>query len=213
MCLGPATIYLARHGESVFNRDKRIAGQLDIPLSAKGIAQSHALERALRTQPLTAIYTSTLKRARDTAVPIASARNLPIREHAALMEMHHGSLQGRYRDERDPDAQTLWAQRARDKLAFAMPDGETYAELEQRVCAALAEITARETGGRILIVGHRHTNRVLLCALLGWNHAEAAVAKPRSRYVYEITPGPKPRVRTLSLHEERVGYVYDGYHC
>jgi broad specificity phosphatase PhoE len=208
---GPAKIFVVRHGQSEWNRDKRISGQLDAPLSPKGIAQSHCLEQALRKEPLTAIYTSTLSRAQDTARPTALSRALPIHTRAGFMELHLGDLQGRFRDARDPEAQQLWEERAKDKLAFSILGGETYADLEHRVLATLSEVMDDERGGTVLIVGHRNTNRVILGHLLHWSPETAIAANPRSRYLYEITPGREPRVRTICLNAEKLGHSYDGF--
>ncbi len=208
---GAAKVFLVRHGQSEWNRDKRISGQLDAPLSPKGMAQSHCLEQVLRKEPLTAIYASSLRRAQDTARPTALSRALPIHAHAGFMELHLGDLQGRFRDARDPEAQQLWEQRAKDKREFSVPGGETYADLEGRVLAALREVMDNERGGAVLIVGHRNTNRVILGHLLHWSPETAIAANPRSRYLYEITPGLEPRVRTICLEAEKLGQSYDGF--
>lgn len=74
----PTTIYLVRHGESELNRDKRISGQLDPPLSREGMQESLALAEQFRGIRLTAIYTSALMRTIETAKPTAFAHGLTI---------------------------------------------------------------------------------------------------------------------------------------
>jgi len=91
----PTTILLARHGQSVCNAEKRLSGQLDIPLAPQGRCQAHLLARVLRADLLSAIYTSTLIRAVKTVRPTAMAHGLPIQQCDALKELRLGVLQGR----------------------------------------------------------------------------------------------------------------------
>ena len=68
----PARIYLARHGKSMWNECGRIAGQLDPPLSALGRRQARSLAAVLREAAIDAVYSSSLLRARETALPTAT---------------------------------------------------------------------------------------------------------------------------------------------
>jgi broad specificity phosphatase PhoE len=203
-------IFLARHGHSEWNAERRVTGQLDPPLSDKGRQQARSLARALRAESLAAIYTSPLTRARETAVPTAVAHRLPIQTRDALKEMHAGVLQGRFRDARDPEAQRLWQERRWDKRPYRIPGGETFAELERRVLPCLAEILATARGP-ILLVGHRNTNRVILAALMGWPPERAMAFNPRSKYLYEVTRGAEPRIRTIHLDERKAGLIVEGF--
>ena len=127
---GPSRIFLARHGQSEFNAEGRISGQLDPPLTAKGRKQAQLLARALDDERISSIYTSDLVRARETAAPTALAHGLPIRLSAALREIDLGVLQGRFRDERDPEAERLWRARASDPGTYRPPGGESFADLD-----------------------------------------------------------------------------------
>jgi len=207
----PAKIYLARHGTSEWNKKKRVSGQLDPPLSEKGIEQSHVLAQVLQNENLTGIYASTLSRAVDTAHPTSQYHNLPINKVNGLKEIHMGILQGRYRDHRDSEAQYLWSLRKENKLKFQIAGGETYSDLKHRIVPCLKNIFKNEIGGTILIVGHRNTNRVILEALFHWKDKEAINVNLRSKYLYEIVPGAKPQCNTISLAKEKAGSVIKGF--
>jgi broad specificity phosphatase PhoE len=203
---GPSRIFLARHGQSEFNAEGRITGQLDPPLTAKGKKQAQRLARALHDERISAIYTSDLVRARETAAPTALAHGLPIRLSAALREIHLGVLQGRFRDERDPEAERLWRARASDPGAYRAPGGETFADLERRVRDWVQDVLQADTGA-VLVVGHRTTNRAILAVLLGWSPAVATSVNPRNEHLYEITREPTPRIRTICIDER---HAHDG---
>jgi broad specificity phosphatase PhoE len=97
------TVYLARHGRSVWNEEGRVAGQLEAPISDVGRAQADNLASVLDGVRLHAVYSSPLARARETAQPTAARQALNVCVRSELRELHFGVLQGRYRDHRDPE--------------------------------------------------------------------------------------------------------------
>lgn len=147
-------LYLVRHGESAFNAEQRIQGQLDIPLSPLGERQSRALAAAFRAlPPLDALYASPLRRALDTARPIAAALGLDLQLDPRLMEIHAGVFQGLIWPEierRFPAEAVAWRSQDPD---YRLPEGESRADLMQRAQTALE--TIRATGhARVGIVAH-----------------------------------------------------------
>ena len=209
--MGFDRIYLARHGQSESNLERRLCGQLDPALSPLGLEQSRQLARVLADVPLGAIFTSTLKRTAQMAEPTALARGLPALALAGLRELSLGALEGRFRDARDPEAQALWRRRKADPARFRAPGGEFFHELEARVLAALGEILASAPAGAALIVGHRESNRALLKGLLGWSTERALEAKLRNHFVYDIDVAARAVVRTISLRDEDCGRAYPGF--
>lgn len=204
-------VLVARHGQSVWNGTNRISGQLDPDLSQKGLRQSRALARILRTERLDEIYTSTLRRTVTTAQPTADMHGLKIRSYEALKEIDFGELQGRYRDQRDPAAMRMWQLREQDKLHYHPPAGESFVQLENRVIACLREILAIRSQRLILIVGHRSTNRVIIGALMGWPRERWAAINPRARYLCEITQSDSPSINSIALTGETAGTRHAGY--
>lgn len=191
-----STIYLVRHAQSLWNGTRRISGQLNPELSNKGLEQTTWLMRLFDDRPLDRIYSSDLKRAVQTAAVVAHAKGLSVEEKPALRELHLGVLQGRYRDERDPEAFATWQQRAGAIHLFRPEGGETMGDLVARVLPCLAAIMSEATGRSCLIVGHRSTNRVILGALMNWSEDRWWSLRLRSRFVYRIELDSEPRKLT-----------------
>jgi len=94
-------LYCIRHGESSYNAEGRVQGQSDVPLSELGLRQSAAVAAALADQRVDALYASPLRRAMQTAQPVAEALKQEIRTDPRLMEVHAGVFQDKLRTELD----------------------------------------------------------------------------------------------------------------
>jgi broad specificity phosphatase PhoE len=209
---GLTTLYLARHGQSEWNNQSRVTGQFDIGLSPRGQQQGEALARCLADETLAAVYTSALQRTVATAQPTAAAQGLNIVSMPELNEIHLGVLQGRHRDERDAEAQALWAQWQADPWGYRVPGGERFDEFALRVEAGLQNILERHRGQRILIVGHRATNRVVLGRLLSWPRERWAELRLRNKYFYRLRLGaPSAEIATFSLSDKQTGVCTEGF--
>jgi broad specificity phosphatase PhoE len=195
------TILLARHGQSETNHQGLVTGQLDVGLSAKGQRQARALARDLEGMPLAAIYTSALRRTLDTARPTAAATGLPIAPLSTLDEIHMGDLQGRFRDERDPAAQSLWASWQADPWHFCVPGGERFDTFADRVAEALCTIAESHRGQTVLIVGHRATNRVILGTLMQWPRERWPEIRLRNKFFYAIETDRPSSIVTHTLSD------------
>ena len=205
------TLYLARHGQSEWNNQSRVTGQLNPGLSLKGLQQSEAVAQCLHDEDLAAIYTSVLQRTIHTALPTASAKKLLINSLPALNEMNLGVLQGRFRDERDPQAQAMWAQVHADMWGYQVPGAESYHDLMHRVADALQDILQKHRGRRILIVGHRNTNRVLMGKLLDWPRERWPELRLRNKFFYRIRLGAKTEIATFTLSGNKTGVCHDSF--
>lgn len=160
-------ILAIRHGETTWNRDARIQGQLDIPLNDTGRWQAERTAAALAGEPIEAVYASDLARARETAAAIARARGLPLQTHTGLRERHFGAFQGRTWAELErehPDVVRAWKARVPD---FAPPGGESLLELRARVEGTFAELAARHPGAQIVVVAHGGVLDILYRAATG----------------------------------------------
>ncbi|MCX7662573.1 MAG: histidine phosphatase family protein [Tepidimonas fonticaldi] len=176
-------ILAIRHGETAWNRDARIQGQIDIPLNDTGHWQAERTAAALADEPIDALYSSDLSRARQTAEAIARQRGLAVQTHPGLRERHFGAFQGRTWAELEqahPDVVHAWKARVPD---FAPPGGESLLALRARVEAAFAELAARHPGQAIAVVAHggvldilyRAAARVDLQAPRAWAMGNAAI--------------------------------------
>jgi broad specificity phosphatase PhoE len=159
------TLLLARHGETDWNRARRWQGHADRPLTDRGRAQATALAERLADIELDAVYSSDLRRARETAEAVARAQGLAVVELPELREVDVGSWEGLTRDEaeaRFPDGFRRWR-----AGGTGWDDGETYAEMSTRVLAAVERIANEHEGGRILVVSHGGPIRAIHGAALG----------------------------------------------
>lgn len=152
-------ILFIRHGETEWNRIKRIQGHIDIPLAASGEEQARRLAARLSREAadgakLDAIWSSDLQRAQQTAGPTAEALGLSIQLSEGLRERSYGAFQGHDSDEiaeRFPDEYVQW--QTRDP-GFVPPDGESQRAFYHRVLHALEPIVAAHPFGRIACVTH-----------------------------------------------------------
>jgi broad specificity phosphatase PhoE len=156
-------ILLARHGETAENRERRFQGQKDVPLNEHGREQARALaERAAAEErPIVALYTSPLVRARETAEIVGARIGLEPIPDDRLKEIDVGGWQDRLKDDVQRDDPDDWAAFLRAGDDFRFPGGESFAEQQERVIAALVDITQR---GELpaLVVCHRGVIRAAL---------------------------------------------------
>ena len=180
-------IIAVRHGETAWNVDTRIQGQLDIGLNDRGLWQAERVGKALAEEAIDRIYSSDLQRAHSTAKAIArhtahaSAREVQL--HTGLRERGFGTFEGEtWADiaEKWPDESRRWKQR---DPHFAPPGGETPTQLLARVQATVDDIASRHPGEHIVLVAHggvmdmlyRLATRQELHAPRTWHLGNAAI--------------------------------------
>jgi probable phosphoglycerate mutase len=150
----PTRIIAIRHGETHWNVDSRIQGQLDIPLNALGRSQASRLAQALKDEPVRAIYASSLTRAWETAQYLGRALVLDVVPELGLRERGFGDFEGKTFAEIQtdlPDQSQLW--RTRDPH-FSPLGGESLTDLRLRVLEAASRLAAQHPGELIALVGH-----------------------------------------------------------
>jgi broad specificity phosphatase PhoE len=160
-------VYLVRHGETAPNKDGVALGQMDVPLTETGRWQAERLADSLASMCLTAVYTSPLQRALDTAMPIATRSSLAPVIHPDLIEMNIGVLDGLTFTEvreRYPDLMTEWM--GKFGADVPMPAGERLRDVANRSWGALSEIVARHPGDSIAVVTHNFVILTLLARAL-----------------------------------------------
>jgi 2,3-bisphosphoglycerate-dependent phosphoglycerate mutase len=176
-------VVVVRHGQTAWNVDTRIQGQLDIALDATGRWQAEQAARALADEPIAAIYSSDLARAHDTARAIARASGAPCHADRGLRERGFGVFEGLTwaEIERDhPEASRRWRQRDPD---FGPEGGEALTPFVARAVGAAAAIATRHRGAQIVLVTHggvldalyRAATRVAIDAPRAWPLANATL--------------------------------------
>jgi len=160
-------IIAIRHGETAWNVVTRVQGRLDIGLNDTGRWQVRRVAQALAGEPISAIYTSDLQRAWDTARCIAEATGGALQTHAGLRERDFGEFQGKTVAEIEtcwPEQARCWRQRDPD---WAPPGGESLLQLRQRVVQAASDLAQRHPGEQIVLVAHGGVMDVLYRAATG----------------------------------------------
>jgi broad specificity phosphatase PhoE len=149
--------YYLRHGETEANAARIIAGSLDVDLTPLGRDQARAAAQALAREPITAIYASPLKRARETAEPIAELLKLPLNILDEIAERNWGELEGQPRNA--------------IVRGVTPAGGEETSDFIQRVLSGFGHIADEVP----LVVAHSGVFRVL-CHTLNIVQAEGPVA-------------------------------------
>lgn len=166
------TVYVARHGETEWNRAGRMQGRLGAPLTERGHAQARALARFAARVGVRHVIASPLARALDTARYTVEALACPLSPCDALMELDFGDCTGFTEADIAERYPTLRREREADKWRHRWPGGESYADASARVARAFEQGALPGEPGT-LIVAHQALNRVLSRYLAG--AAESAV--------------------------------------
>ncbi|MEK6665630.1 MAG: histidine phosphatase family protein [candidate division NC10 bacterium] len=161
-------LVLARHAESAWNAERRFQGRTDVGLSNAGLAQAAALARAVARRRVGAVYSSPLRRARETAEIVAKERGLTVTLVDDLRELSLGAWEGRTVDDvlaLEADAYRNWRERPYD---CPPPEGEHIADVARRVLPVMELIVSSHADGQeALVVSHGGVISVYLCHLLG----------------------------------------------
>lgn len=150
----PTQFFLVRHGETPWNRELRMQGQTDTPLSAIGSAQAAALGRRLAGNNFAALYSSDLARAWDTAHAIAQRTGHEVIPEPRLRERRFGVFEGLTRleiGERYPEELRCFESRDPE---YVIPGGESAREFWARCLGCLGEIGERHAGAGVVVVTH-----------------------------------------------------------
>ncbi|WP_076999368.1 histidine phosphatase family protein [Variovorax sp. KK3] len=173
-----------RHGETAWNVDTRIQGQLDIALNATGLWQAERVGQALADEEIGAIYASDLARAWQTAQAIARPRGLEVEPEPGLRERAFGHFEGRTFADIDaslPEQARLW--RTRDPAFAPEGGGESLLAFRERVTGIASSLAQRHPGELVVLVAHGGVMDVLYRAATGqelqaprtWHLGNAAI--------------------------------------
>ena len=159
------TLALIRHGETDWNRERRVMGWGPISINAEGRAQVERLAERLSAAPIRAIYTSPLPRTADSAALLAKPLGLTPIPDERWIETKITGWEGK-----------LWSELAGHPIRAAyymeptetrLPDGEIFAEVQQRTVAAVEELRQRHSSECVAVVSHADPIRAVLSHYLG----------------------------------------------
>lgn len=180
------TLYLARHGQTEYNRRRLMQGRsIDAPLNETGEAQAGALSDRFEDVHLDAVYASPLKRARQTAEAVAGKKDLDVQLIPELAEMAWGELEGRPIDDLRDYLKRVGGDWSEGLFDHRVGGGESILEVQERARSVVEQLQVRwADGGSVLAITHGRFLRVLLTtALIGYDlrdmdrfeHANAGV--------------------------------------
>ena len=214
-------LLLIRHGQTTYNATGRMQGHLDTELSEAGHSQARAAADLLEDKGITAIVSSDLIRARDTAEIIARRLGLEVSVDKRLRETHLGEWQGMTSaevDEQFPGARALW----RHDPTWAPPQGESRVDVANRARPVIDELMQNHPQwdeGAVLVVAHGGAISALTCHLLGLEHHQYGILSGlKNTHWSQLTARPEfDAARPLSPLEftpENVGraqWYFDGW--
>lgn len=163
----PSKIIIVRHGETDYNKSRRIQGWLDIPLNDLGHSQAKTAADLLKNHHVDAIYSSDLTRAHETAKHLAEALDMEIKLSPALRERDMGVFTGwAFESEPDPIKEQLWIEfeQARDshQLEWNKHQGESIGDMADRIAKFFDDLQHHHQEQTVLVVTHGGAiNRIL----------------------------------------------------
>ena len=149
------TVYITRHGQTVWNVEGRLQGQKNSELTEKGLRQAKLLGKRMDDVHIDCIYASPLKRTVETAKLIRGNRDIEIVKEDGFKELYFGDYEGQKKEHLDNQGCSKILDDIFGKVEDAKaPNGESLRELYERVSKALDKILLKEKGKTILIVTH-----------------------------------------------------------
>lgn len=162
------TLYLLRHGQTPLSREDVFCGSgLDPELTADGLAMAQAFGDAYKSKPWRAIYASNLRRAITTAQPLCESVGLELQIRAELNEIAYGKWEGQTRETVAREYHDEYVSWLADPAWHAPTGGELAITIARRGVQVIDEIKQQHAEGNVLVVSHKATIRIILCALLG----------------------------------------------
>jgi len=160
-------VYFLRHGETTSSQTGTYCGALDINLTPEGHQMAKDFAQAYQSLPWTAVYTSPLWRAIDTAKPLCEAIKMDMQLRDGLKEITYGQWEGKTPEEVDREFHDEYVRWLADPGWNSPTGGEKGVDIARRSSLVLEEIEQTHSTGNVLVVSHKATIRIMLCSLLG----------------------------------------------
>ncbi|MCA1816636.1 MAG: histidine phosphatase family protein [Acidobacteria bacterium] len=162
------TLHFLRHGQTPASKEDMFCGSgLDPELTEDGARMAQAFADAYCALPWRAVYASPLRRTVATARPLCEACGLELDLRDGLKEIGYGAWEGKTKDEVERDFHDDYIKWQADPAWHAPTGGEGAVVIARRALQTVEEITSRFDDGNVLVVSHKATIRIMLCALLG----------------------------------------------
>jgi probable phosphoglycerate mutase len=162
-------LLLVRHGATAATQEDRFSGSMRAELSDAGRWQAARLGERLSRQHITAVYASPLSRALETARIVAGHCGLEAIHRDGLQEINHGHWEGLKRVDVEREFGAEYAAWEADPFSFAPAGGESGVAVLARALPVVRDIVHSHPGGRVLVVSHKATLRLVLSSLLGFD--------------------------------------------
>lgn len=163
------TLYFLRHGQTAYSKTGGYCGrpENDPGLTPEGIQMAIAFARVYANLPWKVVYVSPLHRTIQTATPFCEAVGIDMQLRDGLREIAYGAWEGKHPKELLQEYHDLYVRWLTDPAWTAPPGGERGIDIARRSSKVIEEIEQKYNEGNILIVSHKATIRIMLCALIG----------------------------------------------
>lgn len=166
----PTRLFLIRHGQSAGNAEGRFGGHGPTPLSKLGERQAQLTAKTLAKEGVSAIYSSDLHRAMQTAEPLSKLIDLPVIKTVAFRERHVGVLEGLTFDESKSAFPKDYYALVNRNIHHVITEGESYRQLLRRTTTELRAILTKHSGGRVAVYSHTGAICFMTLYLMGAIH-------------------------------------------
>lgn len=180
-------IFIARHGETEYNRTNRIQGRgINEPLNDTGRSQAQAIGEMLGAKSIQYVFSSSLKRSMETAQIIADRLMLEIESYQELDEMNFGIIEGQPIEDIGHHLEELHKNWKSGNTTFALDEGESPEQVLQRVLWRMDLLLKEHRGRTMLFVLHGRLIRILLSHWLGYGLREMHRVKHQNGALYHM---------------------------
>jgi len=159
-------LYLVRHGETEWNRNFRTQGSTDTHLTAKGMWQAEKVAERLEKEKVSALYSSDLKRAYNTAMAIGDRLGMEVKTSQDFREMNLGSWEGKTIEDIKREFKEVYSTWRSKPHETVIPGGEHLLDVQERALKGVSGIIKKHPGEKIVLVSHGITIKALVFGLL-----------------------------------------------